>query len=67
MQPTSSCITCHSRAGIGAVAGQPVRLPIFDTSTAEAKRGFVGEPRQEWFADGAIQSLDFIWSMAKAR
>jgi cytochrome c peroxidase len=67
MQPTASCITCHSRAGIGAVAGQPVRLPIFDTSTGEPKRGFVGEPRPEWFADGRIRSLDFIWSMAKAR
>jgi cytochrome c peroxidase len=73
MQPTSSCITCHSRAGIGAVAGQPVRLPIFDTSTGNAKQGFVGEPRAQWFAPVqgctgcAIQSLDFVWSMAKAR
>jgi hypothetical protein len=32
MQATASCITCHSRAAIGAVQGQPVRLPIFDTS-----------------------------------
>jgi hypothetical protein len=73
MQPTASCITCHSRAGIGAVAGQPVRLPIFDTSSVDSqqdphsKRGFVGVPRQEWFEDGRIQSLDFVWSMAKAR
>jgi len=67
MQPTSSCITCHSRAGIGLVAGQPTRLPIFDTSTGESKRGFLGEPRAEWFDIGAIQSLDFVWSMAKAR
>jgi len=67
MQPTASCITCHSRAGIGTVAGQPLRLAIFDTSTGDPKRGFVGEPRPEWFADGRIRSLDFIWSMAKAR
>jgi hypothetical protein len=67
MQPTASCITCHSRAGIGTVAGQPVRLTVFDTSTGDPKRGFVGEPRPEWFADGRIRSLDFIWSMAKAR
>jgi cytochrome c peroxidase len=67
MQPTSSCITCHSRAGIGAVAGQPTRLSIFDTSTGDPKRGFVGEPRPEWYANGGIQSLDFVWSMAKAR
>ena len=67
MQPTASCITCHSRAGIGAVAGQPFRLPIFDTSTGEPKRGFVGNPRPEWFDNGRMQSLDFVWSMAKAR
>ena len=63
MQPTSSCITCHSRAGIGAVAGQPVRLPIFANETP--KSGFMGEPRAQWFTN--IQSLDFVWSMAKAR
>jgi cytochrome c peroxidase len=67
MQQSASCITCHSRAGIGTVAGQPVRLAVFDTSTGDPKRGFVGEPRPEWFADGRIRSLDFIWSMAKAR
>src|SRR3569833_1964515 len=65
MQPTSSCITCHSRAGIGAVAGQPTRLPIFATS--DPKQGFVGEPRPEWFANGTMKPLDFVWSLAKAR
>jgi hypothetical protein len=73
MQPTASCITCHSRAGIGAVEHQPIRLPIFDTSTADSqpdphlKRGFIGTPRAEWFENGRIQSLDFVWSMAKAK
>jgi hypothetical protein len=73
MQGTASCVTCHSRAAIGVVDGQPVRLPIFDTSVTDSrtdprsKRGFVGTPRPEWFANGRFQSLDFIWSMAKAR
>lgn len=72
MQPTASCITCHSRAGIGVVAGQPIRLPIFDTSTdsqpdSHSRRGFMGVPRQEWFENGRIRQLDFVWSMAKAR
>ena len=73
MQATASCITCHSRAAIGAMGRQPVRLPIFDTRTTDSqpdlhsKRGFVGMPRPEWFENGRFQSLDFIWSMAKAR
>ncbi|MEA3176646.1 MAG: hypothetical protein QOI59_169 [Gammaproteobacteria bacterium] len=72
MQPTASCITCHSRAGIGAVDGQPIGLPIFDTSTdpqadPHSKRGFIGVPRQEWFENGRIQRLDFVWSMSKAK
>jgi hypothetical protein len=73
MQPTASCITCHSRAAIGADGRQPIRLPIFDTSTADpqqdphSKRGFIGIPRQEWFENGRFQPLDFVWSMAKAR
>ncbi len=73
MQPTASCITCHSRAGIGAAGQQPIRLPIFDTSTVDspqdphARRGFIGVPRREWFENGRIQPLDFLWSMAKAR
>jgi hypothetical protein len=72
MQPTASCITCHSRAGIGAVDGQPIRLPIFDSSSdspgdAHSKRGFVGIPREEWFENGRIQRLDFVWSLSKAK
>lgn len=67
MQPTASCITCHSRAALGTVAGEPIRLPIFDTSSGDPKRGFVGAPRPEWFANGRMQSLDFVWSMTKAR
>jgi hypothetical protein len=73
MQATASCVTCHSRAAIGVVDGQTVRLPIFDASVTDSqpdphsKRGFIGTPRPEWFANGRFQSLDFIWSMAKAR
>jgi hypothetical protein len=74
MQTTSSCITCHSRASIGIVAGTPTRLPIFQSAENEfpTRRGYVGTPDAEWFArsdDGArplFQQLDFVWSLSKA-
>jgi hypothetical protein len=66
MQTSSSCITCHSRASIGRVAGTPMRLPIFESTDSEhsTRRGYVGLPRAEWFAQ--FQPLDFVWSLAKA-
>jgi len=78
MQETSSCITCHSRATIGVMAGRVQRLPIFDRPEgAPAGRGpgFVGLPRAEWFAAGEAgarppsryRQLDFDWSLVKAQ
>ena len=81
MQGSSSCMTCHSRASIGVVAGAPERLPIFiDPAPGElkgdarARRGYVGLPKEEWFTGtpGAGQApvfrpQDFVWSLSKAR
>jgi hypothetical protein len=66
MQTSSSCITCHSRASIGIVAGTPMRLPVFESADSEypTPRGYVGLPRADWFAQ--FQQLDFVWSLAKA-
>jgi len=77
LQRSASCITCHSRASIGQVDGQAVRLPIFDTSetttAASGRRGYVGLPQARWFercAGGrgtAFQPLDFVWSLSQAK
>lgn len=81
LQKTASCITCHSRASIGVVAGAPARLPIFDSSPgvepadARQRRGFSGLPRAGWYqgvgADGQrqqfFQPLDFVWSLSQAK
>jgi hypothetical protein len=73
MQASSSCITCHSRAAIGVVAGAPTHLSIFESSDLEfpVRRGYVGMPRAEWFEDPErgtrrFEQLDFVWSLAKA-
>lgn len=76
MQSTSSCITCHSRATIADLDGSPARLPVFDPRGSSpdgppARRGYIGEPT--WLVAGnvwdgrAYQSLDFVWSLSKAR
>lgn len=81
LQKSASCITCHSRASIGVIAGAPVRLPIFDLganatpSDARVRRGFYGLPNPEWYrrlgADGRMhryfRSLDFVWSLSQAK
>jgi len=80
LQTTASCMTCHSRASIGVVAGAPARLPILDPSGSEpargalARRGYVGLPKAEWFSEphdaaheAAYRPLDFVWSTAKAK
>ncbi len=74
LQTTSSCITCHSRASLGVVAGAPARLGIFDSAAHDAaeRRGYVGTPHAEWFGSTGsgtrplIQQLDFGWSLSKA-
>lgn len=62
-QTTSSCITCHARATIGA--GQ--RLSIFRCRG----QGNVGVPSPDWFAEpnGTLKftQLDFVWSFFRAR
>jgi hypothetical protein len=71
MQRTASCMTCHSRATLAVLAGEPVHLPIFDTGptrpveSARERRSFNGEPKAEWF--DRFQSLDFVWSLTMAR
>jgi hypothetical protein len=81
LQKTASCITCHSRASIGVIAGAPARLPIFDSSPNDApsqalvRRGFSGLPKAEWYqrvgTDGQMhrdfRSLDFVWSLSQAK
>lgn len=74
LQESSSCMTCHSRSSIGRLAGEAVRLPIFDVAVSDPieRRGFVGTPRAEWFLGterGApvFQPLDFVWSLSKAQ
>jgi hypothetical protein len=74
MQSSSSCITCHSRAAIGTVAGAPARLPIFDAveNDSPTRHGYVGTPSPEWFAGSGggarpgFEQLDFVWSLSKA-
>jgi hypothetical protein len=73
MQPTSSCMTCHARSSLAQVGGTPLRLPIFAASAGLERRGYVGLPRAEWFEDPSggrkrlFESLDFVWSLSKAR
>lgn len=81
LQQSSSCITCHARAALGVRAGVVLRPQIFDMrptggeDDALARRGYIGAPQAEWFQDptaGAaapplFQSLDFVWSLAKAQ
>ena len=78
VQKTASCMTCHARSALGVLSGVPARLPIFDSSAADAdvlsRRGFVGMPRAEWFeGPGAgaqrrpvFRSMDFVWSLSNA-
>jgi hypothetical protein len=79
MQASASCITCHARATLGVVGGEPVRLAIFDARSDGApanirlRRGFVGAPQPAWYdpvgggSTASFRRLDFVWSMAKAR
>lgn len=79
-QTSSSCITCHSRATIGRIGGQPARLSIFDSSldaikTSEAPiQGNVGPAKADWFWSDTDEGrkrlymqLDFVWSLFRAQ
>lgn len=78
LQKTASCITCHSRASIGVIAGVPSRLPVFESGSpgdVRDRRGFTGIPQPGWYqrraSDGSMhrdfQSLDFVWSLSQAK
>ncbi|MCK1564304.1 hypothetical protein IVB08_10070 [Bradyrhizobium sp. 173] len=62
-QNTSSCITCHARATIGAAS----RLSVFRCQGQSSK----GMPIPTWFTDASnnlkFTQLDFVWSLFRAR
>ena len=72
-QDSSSCITCHARATIGAkqLGATPPsnRLSVF-----EGSRGSVGVPDPDWFVDTntspptrRFTQMDFVWSLFRAK
>ncbi|WP_297771287.1 hypothetical protein [uncultured Roseovarius sp.] len=75
-QETSSCITCHALATVGAGGD---RLPFFATLPPASRQpvGQVGAPNPDWFrAPGAgdgnegtlhYTQLDFVWSLMRAQ
>lgn len=68
-QKTSSCITCHARATIGASGND--RLPFFKPD----QQSYNGPPDPNWFvtkdANGKqiphYTQLDFVWSLFRAQ
>ena len=74
-QQTSSCITCHARATIGAHLRKSIeinRLPIFESATPP--RGAIGAPDAKLFGDGSTTpdsvsywQTDFSWSTFRAK
>lgn len=65
LQASSSCITCHARASLGTLDGQPARLPVLDA----AHRGHVGAPDPAWWgpeAGARFLPMDFVWSLSHA-
>lgn len=75
-QLSSSCITCHAMASIGA---DGARLNFFETRppTTPGPVGFVGSPNPAWFRDPGLggnnlgklryTQLDFVWSLFRAQ
>jgi len=67
-QITSSCITCHARATIGASERLSVFMCQRNDDTVE---GAVGAPIPAWFVgpDGRTKftQLDFVWSLFRAK
>lgn len=77
-QSTSSCITCHARASIGAHTDRVAqRLSIFEVDDEKVTIGSVGTPQQSLFVVRTIdaqrngklryQQLDFVWSLFRAK
>jgi len=63
-QSSSSCMTCHSLASIGALKPGPPRFPFFNNM-----QGYTGAPPTAPFGSGPGQftPLDFVWSMREAQ
>ena len=74
-QQTSSCITCHAKAGIGPRKrrnDEPSRLPVFAKNDPPV--GDIGSPKSKWFFSDATSppsknylQLDFVWSTIRAK
>lgn len=72
-QTTSSCMTCHSRASIGLINGDPDRLSVFKPNGD----GEVGPIQEAWYWTGSVNNpdgrtqvykpLDFVWSLFRAQ
>jgi hypothetical protein len=75
-QLSSSCITCHAMASIGAAG---TRLQIFKSlpPATPIAVGHVGQPNPAWFRSPGVgrdnegelryTQLDFVWSLFRAR
>lgn len=74
-QTTSSCVTCHARATVGADSKgfSTGRLAVFDPDRVwqGTPQGFTGDVDPRWFYDEDFKErrflqLDFVWSLACA-
>ena len=73
----SSCISCHSRAGINVTDGNPnfFKLSVFDLSLSDYgyARSVNGIPNENWFHDSDmppslnVLQTDFIWGFLFAK
>lgn len=74
-QETSSCITCHAKASIGAKkrrSNDINRIGIFESESPP--RGAIGSPQPNWFGNPltappstTFWQTDFVWSVFRAR
>lgn len=74
-QDTSSCITCHAKAGIGPRmrrSDEKNRLPVF--ASGDPPVGDIGLPQPEWFFGSRTVpnnrkylQFDFVWSTIRAK
>lgn len=63
-QNSSSCITCHGLASVGAPADG--RINFWNMSGGNVE-GYVGELPEQLFENGKYKSVDFIWSLREAQ
>lgn len=74
-QSTSSCITCHAKAGIGPRmrrSDEKNMLPVFKSSNPPV--GDIGLPNPDWFFGERTEprnrkylQFDFVWSTIRAK